>query len=235
MISLIHQQRQEFYEVYIGNLPHNISKEELSHEFHEYNIRTLEIKKDDNSSALLTFFDYSEAFHFLKDFNCKEINGTRIRATWRIQKKHIAELERINVLTINNISHEVNESKLYSLFIPYGLIFSLKIHRSPKRSDKLLNGFVVYYDKKSCYEAQSNVNQTFLGTEKLQVSLSLELQLAKRMEENESELLTTKNGDTTNYCEDSLRSKSSNSDEIVKKSKKLKKNSEPFNMNFQLN
>lgn len=214
------------FAVYLGDLPYGISESELKEILYGYgfNVDNLQMKKN-NSTALIVFDNGQVAEQFLHQFNCSIINGTRIRATWKIEKPEIHKMEQKNLVSIDNIDQSLTETELYALFSQSGLIFSLKIHKNAFTSNTG-SGFVVYYNQESCLDAERRFQNYKLGKKNLRISLCYELEKKKRgdMHSNDIFMSTHQELIPRVITSNSTPSKEEN----VKKPKKLRVNAEAF-------
>jgi len=192
-LAKLEEQRANFTNLYIKNIPEDMTDEQLNEMFAKYgSIVSAAVKGDEQNPgknkgfAFVNFEDHPAAKAAVDDLHDNEYQGRKLYVQ-RAQKKaerqdelqkkfeqakqeRLQKWEGVN-LYVKNLEDDMDEKKLEQEFAQFGTIQSIKIMRDDKASSRGF-GFVCYTSPEEAQRALQNMNGKMIGTKPLYVALA---------------------------------------------------------------
>lgn len=175
-------------EVYVGDIPEGASKDDLSDEFSPYGkISSIFLGRDRDEpygrNAIITYSYIEDAFDAVYHKNYSYMEDCLLRCTFRVDnfklrqsgkrdfrsKKAKVFLDGVNLIfgkTKNDKGYLIdypNISDLYQMFLPFGLIYRIRINmeengRYKKNKDDYFTAVIQFYEEGSARKVFKNKN-----------------------------------------------------------------------------
>ncbi|KAG1142871.1 hypothetical protein G6F37_002278 [Rhizopus arrhizus] len=201
--------RVQFTNIYVKNIPFDVTDEELSQLFGKYGIITsCVITRDDDGTSkgfgFVNFEKHQDAQNAVDDLHKKDFRGQDLYVS-RAQKKNEreeelrrqyeeAKLEKMSKyqgvnLYVKNLDDDMDDDRLRDEFSVYGVITSAKIMRDEKTNISRGFGFVCFTSPEDATRAVTEMNGRIIGSKPIYVAIAqrkevrrsqLEIQMAQR-------------------------------------------------------
>jgi len=183
--------KKDFTNIFIKNLPEDLSEEELLQIFGQMGqIKSAVVMKDEQGKskgfAFINYDNANEAARAVDEMNNKEIHGRPVfvgRAQKKaerelelkqkfeaIKQEQLAKFQGVN-LYIKNLDDDFDDDKLRGVFTQFGTITSCRVMRDGKGNSKGF-GFVCYTAPEEATKAVTEMNGKIVGTKPLYVGLA---------------------------------------------------------------
>lgn len=207
--SHLDEVRSQFTNVYVKNLPEDVTDEQLSELFGKYGPITSAVITRDNDGksrgfGFVNFEDHEDAAKAVEALHESQFQGNELYVS-RAQKKgereeelrrqyENAKLEMLNKyqgvnLYIKNLDEDIDDERIRQEFSVYGVITSAKIMRDEKTDISRGFGFVCFSSPEEATRAVTEMNGRMLGSKPIYVALAqrkevrrsqLEIQMSHR-------------------------------------------------------
>ncbi|KAG1321097.1 hypothetical protein G6F62_010996 [Rhizopus arrhizus] len=201
--------RVQFTNIYVKNIPFDVTDEELSQLFGKYGtITSCVITRDDDGTSkgfgFVNFEKHQDAQNAVDDLHKKDFRGQDLYVS-RAQKKNEreeelrrqyeeAKLEKMSKyqgvnLYVKNLDDDMDDDRLRDEFSVYGVITSAKIMRDEKTNISRGFGFVCFTSPEDATRAVTEMNGRIIGSKPIYVAIAqrkevrrsqLEIQMAQR-------------------------------------------------------
>lgn len=164
--------------LYLSDLPHNVTEEDIRFFFKDYN-ENVAIVSISNAprfdqinrapTATIIFKDYEVADKARRDLNMKKLRGKTIRIMWHERDNSVRHNPQTN-LFIKNIPLNVSPRQVYEHFSTFGDILSSKL---PENEDGNHQGYgyINYYKAEDAKKAIETLNGKEIWGAPLEVSI----------------------------------------------------------------
>jgi len=188
---------KKFTNVYVKNLDEQVDDEQLKEKFTKYGpIKSAIIMRDENGKSkgfgFVNFERPEDAEKACDDLNDKELDG-KVVYVGRAQKKaereaelkskfeqmkmeHMTKYQGVN-LYIKNLDDDIDDTKLRSIFDPFGTITSAKVMSDKGQSKGF--GFVCFATPEEATKAVTEMNGKIVGSKPLYVALAQRKELRR--------------------------------------------------------
>lgn len=203
------ESRVQFTNIYVKNIPFDVTDEELSQLFGKYGtITSCVITRDDDGTSkgfgFVNFEKHQDAQNAVDDLHKKDFRGQDLYVS-RAQKKNEreeelrrqyeeAKLEKMSKyqgvnLYVKNLDDDMDDDRLRDEFSVYGVITSAKIMRDEKTNISRGFGFVCFTSPEDATRAVTEMNGRIIGSKPIYVAIAqrkevrrsqLEIQMAQR-------------------------------------------------------
>ena len=157
-------------QIFVGNLPREITSEFLVQVFQEYGqiVGTPTVRKfPTGATGIVTFSTHEEADKALREANYMKLNGRPVSIRWReSQSQHNKDAN----IVVSNLPEQVEESQLHAACEEFGNVVSVAIRRN-KNGVSTGIGFIQFADSKSAERALENLHGAELDGRRLKVEL----------------------------------------------------------------
>ncbi|KAG1194848.1 hypothetical protein G6F70_008685 [Rhizopus microsporus] len=193
--------RAQFTNVYVKNIPLDVSDEELRELFGKYGAITSCLITKDNIGVsrgfgFVNFEKHEDAQRAVDELHGNDFHGQNLYVS-RAQKKsereeelrrqyEDAKMEKLNKyqgvnLYVKNLDDDVDDDQLREIFSVYGVITSAKIMRSETNESRGF-GFVCFTSPEEATRAVTEINGRIIGTKPIYVAI------AQRKEDRRSQM-----------------------------------------------